>query len=161
MLELNKTTFTITTDDDEIRVDGLCRTLLRDFHQHLLDKGTPPLEAGALAHGADYFVRDYVISARRWNLFQERAGTVRTFAGNWYIISNLEPTFEELAGHLQGVREFYRFLREKDLIPATFLELIEQECNDLAWYGERIESFWNIQGDGYRNWERECSLKDD
>lgn len=160
MPELDKTTFTITSDEDEIRVDGLCRSLLRNFHQQLLDKGTPPLEAGELAHGADYFVRDYVISARRWNLFQERAGVVRTFAANWYIMATLEPTIEELAGHLKGIRQFYRFLRDNNLVPATFLEQIKQECDDLAWYEKRIESFWDIQGDGYHAWERECSLKE-
>ncbi len=160
MIKLDKSDFTITSDDDEIRVDGLCRDLLKEFHGRLLQKDVSPLEAGALAHGADYFIRDFVISARRRNIFQESTNFVRPFAATWYIISNLEPTVEELAGHLKGVREFYRFLLAEGLISGTFLELIEKECDDIRWYGERIESFWNISDDGYLAWERECSLKE-
>jgi hypothetical protein len=160
MTKLDKSDFTITSDDDEIRVDGLCRDLLKEFHSRLLQQGVAPLEAGALAHGADYFIRDFVISARRRNLFQESENCVRPFAATWYIISNLEPTAGELAGHLKGVREFYRFLRSEGLISGKFLEMIEKECNDIRWYRERIESFWEISDDGYLAWERECSLKE-
>jgi len=159
MTKIDKSEFTITSDDDEIRVDGLCRTLLQDFHGQLLRNGVSPLDAGSLAHGADYFIRDFVVSARRRNLFQESANTVRPFAATWYIISNLEPTAEELTAHLRGVREFYRFLHAEGLISETFLDLIEKECDDMHWYRERIESFWNITDDGYLAWERECSLK--
>jgi hypothetical protein len=120
----------------------------------------PPLEAGTLAHGADYFLRDYLVSARRRNLFREKDGIVRAFAATWYIISTLEPTIEELTGHLNGVREFYHFLHAAGLVSGEYLGKIESECDDIGWYGERIESFWNIRGDGYLAWERECSLKE-
>lgn len=161
MLHFDKADFTIASAEDELRVDELCRELLKDFHQHLLHNGVPPLEAGTLAHEADYFLRDYLVSARRWNLFLEKDGIVRTFAATWYIISSLEPTIGELEGYLNGVREFYRFLQLNGLISGEYLGKIESECNDIGWYGERIESFWNIRDDGYRAWERECSLKEE
>jgi hypothetical protein len=156
----NKNDFTIDSLENELRVDELCRKLLKDFHQHLLRNGVPPLDAGTMAHGADYYLRDYLVSARCRNLFQEKEGDVRTFAATWYIISTLEPKVEELEGHLSGVREFYRFLHSQELISGEYLSQIEKECDGISWYNERIESFWNIRDDGYLAWERECSLKE-
>lgn len=160
MSTIDKTDFSIASVEDELRVDELCRKLLRDFHQHLIRNEVPPLEAGTMAHGADYFLRDYLVSARRRNLFQEKEGIVRTFAATWYIISNLEPTAGELERHLNGVREFYRFLHSTGLLSREYLGKIERECADIHWYAERIDSFWNISDDGYLAWERECSLKE-
>ena len=160
MIEFEKNSFDIASIEDELRVDKICRKLLKDFHQDLQQKGMPPLAAGSLAHSADYYLRDYLVSARQQNLLLEKSGVVRRFAATWYIISTLEPTVEELAGHLNGIREFYRFLYSAGLISRAFLALIEQECDDIGWYTERITSFWNIRADGYLAWERECTLKD-
>jgi len=159
MIAYDKNDFTIASDEDEVRVDGLCRELLREFHGALLEQGVVPLEAGSLAHGADYYVRDFVVSAQRLNLFEEQPGAVRRFAATWYIISNLEPGIDELAGHLRGVREFYRFLHRRKLVSRAFLERVEQECADTAYYEGRIESFWNMEAGGYQAWEAECTLK--
>lgn len=160
MTHYDKTDFSITSEEAELRVDELCRKLLKDFHRQLVGSGVSPHEAGTLAHSADYFLRDYLVSARRRNLFQENAGIVRAFAATWYIISTLDPSIAELERHLRGIRKFYQFLHSGKLVSGTFLELMEKECDDLRWYEERIESFWNITDDGYLAWERECSLKE-
>jgi hypothetical protein len=159
MIELTHNDFAIASDEDEIRVDGLCRELLRNFHHSLLQRGTQPLEAGFLAHGADYFLRDFVVAARRMNLLDGTPGIVRRFAATWYIISTLEPDWEELAGHLEGIRELYRFLHAEKLISTSCLEEAERECADRHYYEKRISSFRDITGDGYYAWERECTLK--
>lgn len=161
MIEFEKKSFDIGSIEDELRVDGICRKLLKDFHLDLQRKGLSPLEAGSLAHSADYYLRDYLVSARQQNLLEEKKGVVRKFAATWYIISTLEPTIEELAGHLNGIREFYRYLHSIGLLSGAFLALVEQECEDIPWYTERIESFWKIRDDGYLAWERECSLKEE
>ena len=160
LIEIRKEDFNIASDMDEIRVDGLCRDLLRGFHRHLLEKGTAPLEAGTLAHGADYYLRDFIVSSRRRNLFEETPGLIRRFAATWYIISNLEPSAEELGAMLRGIMEFYRFLHENRLVSDDYLGIIEQECTDIPFYEERIRSFLDIKGDGYLAWERVCGLKD-
>lgn len=159
MFEVKNDDFHIRSDQDEIRVDGLCRELLREFHRSLLVRGADPEEAGSLAHGADYFVRDFVVASQRRNLLDEAPGLVRRFAATWYIISTMEPTIGEISGILRGIRELYRFLRDKGLVSAAYCEKMEQECEDTAYYEKRIESFWEITGDGYPDWERECSLK--
>jgi hypothetical protein len=159
MTLLEKSLFRIMSDEDELRVDGLCRDLLKDFHRSLLDRGTPPHEAGSLAHSADYFLRDYVVSARRENILEETPGLARRFAATWYVITTLEPSLDKLAGHLRGVRALFSFLCEKGLVSPSCLAQAEEECADLDYYEKRIESFLDIENDGYIAWERECSLK--
>lgn len=151
--------FAIVTLDDELRVDALCRDLLMSFYRDKLQSGMDEHDATLLANSADFFVRDFVIGMRQKNLLLESHGLVRSFAGNWYIVNTLEPSEEELAGHLKGIREFYHYLRRQGLISDSFVASIDRECLDLAYYASRIESFWNISGDGYYDWAAECSLK--
>lgn len=159
MLCIETADFEVVTPEDEVRVDQLCQDLLMQFYNQLLEDGIEPAQATVLAGSADYYLRDYLVSIRGKNLFKPQPGTIRQFAGNWYIVSTLEPNMPEVTRHLEGIREFYRFLCRRGLIDAEFLETVEQECADFEYYAGRIESFWNITGDGYDCWERECSLK--
>lgn len=158
---INKDDFAIVTVEDEIRADGLCKVLLKQFYDSLLAGGVAPQEATLVANGADYYVRDFLVGYKHRSLFDERPGIVRQFGGNWYIVNTIEPSTEELAGHLRGACSFYRFLHGKGLIGGDFLAAMEQECSDATFYEGRIRSFWEIEGDGYLAWERACSLKQD
>ncbi len=158
-LSVNKDDFRLETLEDEIRVDGLFRDILKHFYVQLLEDGLTPERATLLANSADYYVRDFVVDSRRRNLFEEKPGIVRQFAGNWYIVNTVEPDIPQLSGHLDGIRAFYRFLRSRDLVSAEFLRQIENECADTDFYAGRISSFWDITGDGYAAWEQECTLK--
>ncbi len=152
--------FEVRNLDDEIRVDGLCRQLLQEFHHELLHAGAlPPETAGALAHGADYFLREFVIPDRRENIFSLSPWRVRQFAGNWYIVRNLEPNMAELTGILHGVAAFYDFCRRAGMVTDELAAEVRAECAELDYYRRRIDSFWAIEDDGYRAWEEECSLK--
>ena len=158
-LNIQPADFAITTIEDEIRVDGLCRDLLMEFYEELQAEGGDPEVATELARSADYFVRDFIVGFKQWHLFDETRSPVRPFAGNWYIVNTLEPTSGELAKHLAGILAFYRFLARHNLISAGFLERVTAECSDHPFYEERIRSFWAISGDGYYEWERACSMK--
>ena len=159
-LKVDKKDFVPATMEDEVRVDNLCKDLLLRFYNESIGAGIPPEEATALASGADYFVRDFVVSIKNRSIFDERPGLVRQFAGNWYIVNTLEPMATEIEGYLAGIRAFYRFLHGHHLISLKFLQSIESECADVDYYASRIDSFWEIKGDGYLAWEKECSLKD-
>lgn len=159
MTQYKKSDFDIATLDDELRVDALSRDLLMAFYNDRLANGLGEQEATLLANSADYFIRDYLIGFRQANILEEGRGLVRGFAGNWYIVNTLEPTENEIRSHLRGIREFYHYLRQLDAIGDGFLATVDRECSDLEYYAGRIESFWNITGDGYYEWERECSLK--
>lgn len=158
-LKVNPAEFTPLTLEDELRVDRLWQQLLQRFYTEQQEAGLSPADATQLASSADYYIRDFVVGAMQLNLFEERTGLVRRFAGNWYIVNTLEPDAAELQRHLQGIGAFYRFLHAHQLFTAAELARIEEECSALDYYGQRIESFWAIQGDGYLAWERECSLK--
>ncbi len=151
--------FNIATLDDELRVDSLCRDLLMKFYHDRISAGLDEHEATLLANSADYFIRDYVIGFRQLNILSAASGLVRGFAGNWYIVNTLEPSDKEIEGHLRGIREFYHFLRREGAIDDVFLATIDRECSDKEYYAARIESFWDIKGDGYYEWENDCSLK--
>lgn len=160
VLTIEKNEFDVHTLDDEIRVDALCSDILHMFYRHLLEKNIPEAEATSLASGADYFTRDFVVARRQKNILDAEPGIVRQFAGNWYITNTLEPNIRELSSYLGGVRAFYAFLNDSGLISDELLLSIEKECDNLDYYKARIDSFWEIRGDGYFEWERECTLKD-
>lgn len=151
--------FNITCLDDEIRVDALCGRLLQAFCHDLVAAGEEPLRAGQLARGADYFLRDFIIADRRDNLFRIDALRVRQFAGNWYIVRNLEPNIAELREMLAGVEAFYRYCADHSKISKVNAEAIASACHQLDYYAERIETFWTIQGDGFSAWDRACPLQ--
>lgn len=153
--------FDIRDLQDEIRADQLCRRLLEIFYLDLVEeRGLPPEEASALAYGADYFLREFLIPDRQENIFALRAGRVRQFAGNWYIVRNLEPNMTELERILRGVDAFYDYCLRVGKISAEQAGAIRRECGELSYYGGRIESFWAIEKDGYFTWDAECTLKD-
>lgn len=157
----SRKSFDIENLQDEIRADELTGELLKHFYLHLVEqKNLPVEEASALAYGADYFLRDFIIDDRRENIFGIRAHRVRQFAGNWYIMKNLEPNIQELEGLLAAILFFYRFCAEAGRVDPALPERIAEQCSDLDFYRRRIEDFWNIEDDGYHAWEKECSLKD-
>ena len=151
--------FDIRDLQDEIRADELCGRLLRYFYLELVEEGLPPAEAGALAHGADYFLREFIIPDRQENIFAIAPHRVRQFAATWYIIRTVEPNLAELTRILEGVAAFYRYCGKHGRFPAERLAGIEEQCRDLAYYEGRIAAFWAIEGDGYFAWEAEVSLK--
>lgn len=157
-MTLQPNLFTVTDLDSEIAVDGRCSELLKQFHQQLLNEEIDPLEAGQLAHGADYFLRDFIIADRYMNLFTIEPICVRQFAGHWYIIKNLEPNIKELATILQGVAVFYSFLYQNNHISQELSEQIQLETASLDFYNERIDQFWKISDDGYTPWCNACPL---
>lgn len=152
--------FECETLEDELRVDERCRTLLQQFYSHLQLSGLTPEKASELAYGADYYVRDYLIDFSQQNLARPQAGLVKRFAATWYITRTLEPDMTVLARYLDAIDAFYRFLRDRHLISAEELQLIEAELALREYYHGRIRQFLALKGDGYDAWERECPLQE-
>ena len=156
---LDRAAYDVHSLDDEIRVDRLCVDLLRHLYQDLLKlRGTSPEQAGESCHGADYFLREFIIADRRESLFAVDASHIRQFAGHWYIIRTPEPNLKELASILSGTAEFYHFLARQGLMSEEQVNAIASECLELDYYQQRIEDFWAIEGDGYLAWRQACPL---
>lgn len=154
-----KSNYAVESLEDEIRADRHCVQLLRRFHRWLLeDRGEEPLSAGRLAGGADYFLRDFVIGARRLNIFDATAAHLKSFGGNWYIISNLEPNMAELEPMLQGATQFYAYCAELKLVEpdrvAPFAAIVDQS----EFFRQRIEEFHQLQNNDYREWDQRCPI---
>lgn len=156
---LNKSDYLIENLDDEIRVDKQCVDLLRRLYQDLTKQsGLAPEQAGEFCHGADYFLREFIIADRRVNLFAVEASHIRQFAGHWYIVRTPEPNLKELANILSGTAEFYRFLARQGLMTEEITNEIAAQCLELDYYQQRIDGFWAIEGDGYEAWRQACPL---
>ena len=156
---LNQTDYNIDSLDAEVRVDKLCVDLVRHLYQDLTQKNqTTPEQAGTFCHGADYFLREFIIADRHENLFATEANHVRQFAGHWYIIRTPEPNLTELGSILSGTAEFYRFLARQELITEALADKIATQCQQIDYYQQRIGDFWAIEGDGYNAWRQACPL---
>ena len=152
--------FKLETFADEINVDNTCKALLKKFHIYLLDNSdNSPLVAGSMASGADYFLRDYMIDNRRVNIFSISVNLIHGFAGNWYIVSNLEPNIDELETFLIGIASFYNYCCLHDVIKPELVAQIDHACSDLDFYRQRIEDFHDLKDDGFIAWNRACPLK--
>ena len=153
--------FEIDDLEGEINADKLCNRLLRLFYLHLHEEHScTPEKASALTYGADYFLREFVIGDRQENILRIPPRRVNQFAGNWYIVKNLEPNMEELAVHLEGIHRFYAYCAAVGLVSSEQAEGIGRECGRSAYYRQRIENFWAIEDDGFFAWDRECPIKD-
>ena len=151
--------FSIADLNDEILVDKLTVEFLTAFHRHLLVQlKLDPLVAGSRARGADYFLRDFIIADRRDNIFLLDPARIRQFAGNWYILSNMEPNMVELGEMLAGVAVFYEYCLDLGLIDAETAREIAAHCLAISYYAERIEAFHAIAGDGYIAWNAACPV---
>ena len=99
-----------------------------------------------------------MVGKRRMNIFDATADQVRQFAGNWYIISNLEPNMEELSAMLRGAASFYRYCADHKLITEDIAEEIASTCDKREYFQKRIDDFHAISGDGYAAWDQSCPL---
>lgn len=155
----NKTDYNIQNLDDEVRVDKLCVDLLRNLYQDLTQqRSVSPEQAGEFCHGADYFLREFIIADRCENLFAIAALRIRQFAGHWYIVRSPEPNLSELRKILTGTREFYFFLSRQELVTEATANEIASQCQELDYYQQRIDDFWTIEDDGYDIWRQACPL---
>ncbi len=160
MTTLNVRDFDVSDWKDETRVDKLCLEVLQKFHRDLLDgQKCDPLEAGSMARGADYFLREFIIGDRQENIFAIASKRVQQFAGNWYIIKNMEPNMEELSDLLFGIDAFYNWCSRIGQFDDQKQKEIHEFCQAHDSYQVRIESFWAIT-DNYSEWDSAISLKD-
>ncbi|HHD72390.1 MAG TPA: hypothetical protein ENL02_00485 [Epsilonproteobacteria bacterium] len=149
--------YSFVTLNDEVRADQLCKELLELYHQFLLkNKSISAREAGTLASGADYFLRDYMLDNLRTNPFKISPDLIRRFAGNWYIISTLEPNAVELQEILAGVSYFAEFCVANRMIEQPLATEIERICSDMEFYRQRIDSFNDLSGDNFAAWNNDC-----
>ena len=158
-IEFEHDDFDFTTLEDELRVDELCQSLLKQFYQHLQLGGRPPQYASDLAYAVDFYLRDYVLDFARQNVMRPQPGIIRRFAANWFITHTLDPEAVMLERHLEGIKEFYRYLHGLHFISREELTWLEVEAAQIEFYRQRIENFLAIYGDGYVAWEAECPVK--
>ncbi len=157
---IDEQNYNISSLESEIRADRYSALLLKHFHRWLLDEQHyEALEAGRLAAGADYFLREFLVGARRQNIFSATAEQLRQFGGNWYIINNLEPNIAELEPMLLGAARFYAYTIEQNLTHSETATAFCTAAEQLDFYRQRIETFNQLVDDGYSAWDQACPLR--
>lgn len=147
--------------DEELVVDKQCRGLLHQFYIWLLkQQGKDAAQASELTYCVDYYLRDYLMDTLCRNIVRLIPGLIRCFGGTWYIIRNMEPDYEQLLLHLEGITAWYRFLHQLELISIQELAVAESETAEAKWFKERIDNFNNLESNGYEYWEKQCSLNE-
>jgi hypothetical protein len=148
--------FEFATLEEELLVDQRCQQVLKHFYLNLQQKGITAERASELAFSADLYVRDYLLDFARQNLVRPQPGIVIKYAASWFITHTLDPEMVLLERHLTAIAELYRFLHRQHLISADELAFLLDEAGQLDFYQKRIDSFLNICGDGFAEWDAEC-----
>ena len=140
--------------DDFVRLDTLCAELLQGFAAWLRGEGggLPPEEAGALAHAADRYLRDFVVDCKETGPADEDPTLVRQYLANWYIIHTLYPTHEEIDRIIAALRRLYAYLARVGLVGEATRAAVERSLADAAFFHDRLESFWDLTPEGIDAW---------
>ncbi|MDD2851505.1 MAG: hypothetical protein PHY09_06320 [Desulfuromonadaceae bacterium] len=148
--------FEFDTIAEELQVDGRCQQILKQFYLFLQQQGMSAERASELAFCCDLYLRDYLIDFGRQNIVCPRTGIITIFAGSWYITHTLDPEFAVLERHLLAIMELYRYMNRQHLISADELAFLQQEAGELEFFRQRIDSFLNLTGDGFVEWDAGC-----
>lgn len=148
--------FEFDSIDEELLVDGRCQQILKLFYLFLQQRGMSAEQASELAFCADFYLRDYLIDFGRQNIVRPHPGIITAFAGSWFITHTLDPEFDMLKRHLTAITELYSYMHRQHLISADELAIIMKEAGELDFYRQRIDSFLNLTGAGYAEWDAGC-----
>ena len=151
--------FEFETIDEELLVDGRCQQILKQFYLFLQQQGVSAEQASELAFSADLYLRDYLIDFGRQNIVCPQPGIVKIFAASWFITHTLDPDMGLLGRHLSAIAELYRYLHRQHFISAAELSFLLQEAGDLEYYRQRIDSFLNLTGAGFAEWDALCPAR--
>jgi len=140
--------------DDFLRLDTLCAELLQGFAAWLRGEGggLAPREAGALAHAADRYLRDFVVDCKETGPADEDPSLVRQYLANWYIIHTLYPTHEEIDRILAALRRLYAYLAREGLVGEATRAAVERSLADPAFFHDRLEAFWDLTPEDIDAW---------
>ncbi len=155
-IEFEHNDFEFETMDEELLVDGRCQQILKQFYLFLQQQGMAAEKASELAFSADLYLRDYLIDFGRQNIVRPQPGIVTKFAASWFITHTLDPEIDLLERHLAAVTGLYRYLHRQHLISAAELAFLVHEAGELEYYRQRIESFLNLTGSGFAEWDADC-----
>ncbi|MDF1553540.1 MAG: hypothetical protein P1P84_10785 [Deferrisomatales bacterium] len=140
--------------DDFVRLDGACHELLREFVDWLQQEPVSlhPAEAGALAHAADRYLREFVVDIMETGPTDADPSLVRSYLGNWYIIHTLEPTAGEMDRIVHALDLFYRFLAQRGILDGQAASRVRAQLQDREFYHGRLQAFWDLTPDTIAPW---------
>ncbi|MHB8764230.1 MAG: hypothetical protein ACYDA8_07850 [Deferrisomatales bacterium] len=147
--------YTLRGPDDFVRLDQLCAELLqgfRDWLQTPAGGAAEPRHAGALAHAADRYLRDFVVDIAETGPADADPGLGRQYLGNWYIVHTLVPTHEQVDLILEALRRLYPYLEQVGVLTPGAARAGAEALADGGFFHDRLEAFWGLTPDDIAAW---------
>ncbi len=146
-----------TLDDLEAfaRKDRACAELLQAFCRWLQQPHggkKEPDHAGALAHAADRYLREFVVDCKELGPDHPDPALVRQYLGHWYIVHTLEPSHDEIDRAAEALTHLYRFLAGQEVVDGGTARAVAELLADTAYFHDRLERFWNLTPDEIPDW---------
>jgi hypothetical protein len=140
---------------DFVRLDPLCAGLLQDFFGWLQTRGGGNIaaeRAGALAHAADRYLRDFVVDITEAGPADAEPSLPRRYLANWYIVNTLSPTHAEVDTIREALFLLHRYREEKAIIDAASAAAAQDALADAEYFHRRLEEFWDLTPDTIAAW---------
>ncbi len=149
--------FTLRGPEDFLRLDGRCAELLQGFRDWLLSPeggALEPRQAGALAHAADRFLRDFVVDILETGPADASPDAGRRYLANWYLVNTLEPSHQEIDRIGEALGRLYPYLVRRGVVAPAAAASALAALGDPAHFHRRLESFWELTPDTIAAWRR-------
>ncbi len=138
-----------------VRRDRACAELLQAFRRWLQQPEggeREPDHAGALAHAADRYLREFVADCKELDPDHADPTLVRQYLGHWYIVHTLEPSHDEIDRAAEALAHLYRFLAGREVVDDATARAVAELLADPAYFHDRLERFWALTPDEIPGW---------
>ncbi len=139
--------YTLDQMEAFVRKDRACAELLHAFCRWLQQPEggeKRPDHAGALAHAADRYLREFVVDCKELGPDHADPALVRQYLGHWYIVHTLEPSHDEIDRTAEALTHLYRFLAGQGVVDDDTARAVAELLADPAYFHDRLERFWNL-----------------
>jgi len=140
---------------DFLARDRRCAEMLRAFHGWLKTPeggALEPLHAGAMAHAADRYLRDFLADIGEEEPEGSNLAWVRRYLGNWYIIHTLEPSAAEIDVIAEALTRLHDFAAKTRRIPASDAREVEEALADPSFFVARLDAFFALTPERISAW---------
>ena len=130
------------------------------FYEYLKNKGLKESTAYKQTERVVFFVMDYLfVYDDAMSILEISGDTIRIFLGNWYIRKFWDPPLPGIKSYLKSISDFFTFLNEKGFISKEELSEIKDVCKDKAWFGMRLKTYFEAEGNDFYEWIKEYNYE--
>lgn len=127
--------------------------VFEEFRNHLREKGLKESTCNTRSNEVAFFIMNYYfVYQDESSMLDVDGDAVRTYLGNWYIRKFWNPSMKGIKSSLKAISDFYTFLRSLNFIDKEELQDIKLACKDLDWFEMRLKTYFEADGEDFRDW---------